>query len=741
MPDERDEKFFETARKRRDEAHTAWSDIYTEYTDDLKMVTGEQWNRAVVDARKNAGRPALTFNREHTNVQLITNAVRQNNPQVKIVPVSNGADEISAKVHNGIIRFWNYQSQGDVARDTAVKCAASGGIGYYKKTKRYCTEFLGPDEIPPDDGSMWNQDLATEPIQDPTTVHFDPFVRKFDFSDARYCFEEMRMPWDLYRDEFGEEASTLDWETLRDAGAEQWGTEEYIVLAVYWWVEAKKKRLVRLNDDREGFYEDLFPNKSKPAKGVIVKDRMVTVRTIHADLINGVEKLKSTTWEGTWIPIIPVLGEETYVDGKRILASLVRYVHDGQRLLNGYKSGIAEAIGLANRVPYTGPKGMFDDQKWQTANINNYAFLEWTPVYDRNGQMIQASPVRTPFEPAIQALSIASGQAADDMKAGMGIFDSSTGAAPQEYSGISVEKRTRQADLTNFHFQDNLARAMWHEGRIDLEMVAKLIDAPRAMQIMDQDGTISEKLITQALSDDVAGNAYSDKPYSTAPDGPRRIPGREHEEHHHIDVGKYSLRVITGPGYTTKRQEEFETWAQLAQTVPQLWAAAGDIIVRNSDAEGKDQIADSLLAIMPPAIQALRKGNQPLPPEVEAQMAQGQQVIQGLQAENQQLKFEKAAKVVDNQGKLEISRQDNAAKHLNDMETNAVRVLVAEITADTTKTVNELNGRLAAAEHMLNLLHETELAADPATGPLGMHPDKPLPPPEVGAAAAGGPTQ
>jgi hypothetical protein len=100
--------------------------------------------------------------------------------------------------------------------------------------------------------------------------------------------------------------------------------------------------------------------------------------------------------------------------GQSSPVSLVRFMRDPQQLINIYKSGIAENIGLANKVPYIGYKGQFKDPKWRNANVKNYAYLEVEPV--SIGGQPAPLPSRQMFEAAIQSLSVAAAQEIDDLK-------------------------------------------------------------------------------------------------------------------------------------------------------------------------------------------------------------------------------------------------------------------------------------------------------------------------------------
>lgn len=402
MPIERDQDFFSKARDRYKEAKDFWAPIYNEMDIDLRYVTGDQWDAQVKTARANEqGRPVLTFDVLHTNCQLVENGIRQQKPAIKISPESQGATKEGANIRAGIIRHWNYMSQGDTARDTAVGYATKGGIGFYRIGTKYTNQ-----EPKEDDPDAFDQDATIDWIRDPKTVYFDPeAIEMPDFSSADWCFIVHRMSWERYESKYGERSAvtSTNWDSFDDGDSDlgEWATKDEITVAEYFYF-THKKSTVSINGRKREF----------------------DVRTLHQDFMNGVEVLSETTFPVPEIPVIPV-GEMTMVEGKTKIASLIRYVRDAQMLRNAYKSGIAENIGLANRVPFTGPRGMFKNPDWRDANVKNPSFLEWDLIYDNNGNLAPFKPERPSTEAAIQALTQSAAIEADDIKAGMGIYDSS----------------------------------------------------------------------------------------------------------------------------------------------------------------------------------------------------------------------------------------------------------------------------------------------------------------------------
>lgn len=664
----KDSNFFETARKRFKAAKAGFSEIREEAAIDLRMISGDQWDPVVKNARDKAGRPALTFNRLPNLVQHVANQVRQNTPAIYVNPVSDGASQDTADVFEGIVRHINFRSHGEVARDHAVECSASGGFGFY----RICTEFIAD--------TSFDQEILIQRILDPMTVYFDPDCQEPDYSDAKYCFVRCKMKWSDYKRQFPgavrSDFDASDRETMGD-----WQEEDHIWIAEYWHVDISMRTLchywipsptLEVPDGVQEFVGWLDELPKDFPKDQIVQKREVEVRSVHFDKINGVEALDKTDWVGRWIPILPVLGKEMVVDGKRQLQSLIRHARDPQKLFNAYKSGIAENLGLASRVPWIGAKGSFKDPKWDTANSTNHAYLEYEPQ-SIDGQPT-GPPARNNFEAPIQALSQAAAQESDDIKAAAGIFDSSLGAATAEYSGISVLRRQQQSDVTNFHFTDNLTRTMWHEGRILIDLIPKIYSTARAARILQEDGTPSIVMITQALDGDEANVP--------------KVPGHENEPHHRLDVGRYDVTVTTGPSYTTQRQETFDMLTKFAQAMPAIFEIGGDIIFKNSDIPGARELAERFKLMLPQPILAAMKSEQQNQIQVAQQLAQ-------MTTENEQLK----------QGLMELLEE----KKSKILEITS-KERVAALQAQTQVALQGMKDDSAAALGLLKTGHEAAVA-------------------------------
>jgi len=101
--------------------------------------------------------------------------------------------------------------------------------------------------------------------------------------------------------------------------------------------------------------------------------------------------------------------------------------------------------------------------------------------------------------------------------------------------------------------------------------------------------------------------------------------------------GEYDVVMETGPGYNSKRQEAVDSMISMMGVDPDLMKQAGDLVFRNMDFPGADIIADRLAAANPLA-QIDDKSD--VPPQVQMQLAQSQQVIQELQQQIQAMQMD-----------------------------------------------------------------------------------------------------
>lgn len=609
---ETSEPIIKDALERFEESQDGSSFNRNDAYEDIKFSRlGEQWPEDIKKVRQAEGRPCLTINKLPAFVRQVVNESRQNKPGIKVSPVDNGADVETAEVIGGLIRSVERGSNAEIAYDTAIDHAVSGGFGFFRIAIDYCH----PDSF--------NLEARIERVPNPLMVHWDVNSTQFDASDWEYGFISDFVTKDQFKLRYPK-AETVSFEgDTRDATS-YWLQDDKIRIAEYWLRSEKKRNLLMLagpDGQPMTIREDQLPIVAKNFfqsggidLGGQVKDdeiaaafmqarqlqetrrREVTYYEVKRRIISGVEVLSEDPWPGETIPICPVWGEEVYLDGRRHFRSLIRDAKDPQTMFNFWRSASTELVALAPRAPWVGPKGFVpkgDEAKWQTANTRSHAYLE----YDASSGN---APQRQPFA-GVPAGAIQEGlNASDDMKAIIGIYDSSLGARSNETSGRAIMARQREADVSNFHFIDNLSRAIRYAGRVLVEIIPAVYGPRQTIRILGEDQ--KEKVV-----------------HLVQQDGGSQQPGIDGEKAlYNLSVGQYDVTVSTGPSYATQREETKETLIEIMRQVPGAAQYIGDILLENMDFPGADKVAKRLQMLLPPAIQQAEgiKGPQPQAPQV-----------------------------------------------------------------------------------------------------------------------------
>lgn len=575
--------FLSTARKRWELASEEEADNRKKALDDLKFRAGEQWDGVIKSDRDLDNRPCLTINQLPQFIRQVTNEQRQNRAAVNVSPTGDGATKETASVFQGMIRHIEYDSDADIAYDTAGQSAVTSGIGYF----RIVTEYA--------DDQGFDQDIKFKRIRNPFTVYMDPASQEPDASDAEWCFIATDYTKDDYKREFPKSklSDTVDWESIGDMIA-GWASKDGCRVVEYFYKEYVNKTLVMLTDGQKGYLEDLPEDQTPPPEKIKAK-RVVSVPQVKWCKMNGVEILDETDWLGRWIPVIPVLGDELDINGKRVLEGIVRHAKDPARMYNYWVSAETEMIALAPKAPFIGVAGQFEgyEDKWQMANRKNLPYLEYNPKTVAGN--LAPPPQRNQYEPPIQAINHARLASRDDLKATTGIYASGLGEQGNEQTGRAILARQHQGQISNFHYIDNMTRAIRHAGRILVDLIPKIYDTERVVRIIAPDG--GQKMVKV-----------------NGPTG-EMDPKTKVERIYALNVGKYDVVVEAGPSYHTKREEALASMLQLSQNYPKLMEVAGDIVVGNMDWEGALQISERLKKTLPPGYSEDDQGNEEMPPE------------------------------------------------------------------------------------------------------------------------------
>lgn len=551
--------------------------------DDIRFARlAEQWPDKVKKSRQDEGRPCLTINRLPAFIRQVVNDARQNSPSITVHPVDNKADKETAEIINGLIRNIEVTSDAEVAYDTALEYAVTGGFGYFRINLAYA------------DDDTFDQDIRIRRVANPFSVYGDPYSTSHDSSDWNTAFVVDSMTKDAFEKKY-KGAEAVDWKSDGYTGLRApWLEGETIQVAERWCREQSVREIVALNNgevvDRK-IYEANKDRFDASGTAVVGSSRKVPSHKVKQYVMTGAEVLETIDWVGKYIPIIPVYGEDINVEGKRHLRSMVRDAKDPQQMFNYWRTAATELVALAPKAPWIGKTGTFktDNQKWTTANTQSHSFIEY------DGE----APQRQPFAGVPAGALQEALNASDDMKAIMGMFDASLGAQSNETSGRAILARQKEGDVSSFHFIDNLSRSIRHAGRVIIDLIPHVYSSERIIRVMGVDGEQQSVPVNQPVIVQPQQPGQPQLPPQPVPQAP---PGQPPVEQINPDlirifdltVGKYDLTVETGPSFTTQREAAASQMMELLRVFPQAAPVIGDILAENLDWPGASEIAERL---------------------------------------------------------------------------------------------------------------------------------------------------
>ena len=650
-----------------------------EALDDVRFSAGDQWPVDVQNSRILEARPCLTINKVDAYCRQIVNQIREQRPRIKAHGMNTQSNEKQAQIITGLCRHIELQSDADQAYLNAVDYAVRMGWGYI----RIHTDYVKDDSF--------NQEIYIKPIENPFTVYFDPNSIMADGSDAERCLITTLIPKKTFSAQYPD-AEIDSGFVSRGTGdvIGDWIQKEEIRIAEYWYTERESVVLIQLSDG-SSIYEDELDKDLMAEMGVEIINKRDSVRKkVKWCKVTAMQVLEEGEWAGKYIPIVPVYGQSTIVQGKHKRFGLVRMAKDPQRMYNYWSTALTETVALAPKAKWLLAEGQDEghENEWAQANIKAMPVLRYKQT-DIDGRQAPPPVRQSPEQPPTGAMAAMQSMNLD-LQAVIGIYDPNQ--LPQGIqSGKAIQGQQMQADMTNMHYYDNLTRSIRQVGRIILDLIPKIYDTERAMRIIGDDGKPEIMTINERKMDE---------------QGIERILND-------MSIGEFDVVMDTGPGYNSKRQEAVDAMMALFQAEPALVQVAGDLLVRNMDFPGADVIADRLainnplaniddMSDIPPPIQMKLKQDQTTIQQLQQQLQQLQMVIKQRQdiegvkqeAETKRELMRQTTKAHDTQMRVETQAHDTVLKTQTQIEVEQLKAQVAILLA----RMNSEQSKLASAE-------------------------------------------
>ena len=669
-------------------ANKRWLEDYKFYNADAYNMY--QWPDNARNARgfgTGDERPCLTVNKSAKHCDMVINDALQNKTSIKVKPVGNEATYEAAQVYEGIVRHIEYTSDAQSHYGNAFKYQVISGYGVL----RVMTDYI--------DDKTFDQEIKICSVPNPLSAFGDPDAQEPDGSDARFWFIFTDMP----RDEFDVKHPEFKGRCVHTAlgNDDGWIAEKHVRVAEYFYIVEEKDTLIVFTDPISKVQTPIFKSETASWKGELrktLKEQLADPSTKTREVIRnkvkwckiiGDEIADRKDWAGSTIPIVPVIGHKTIIEGEMDRKGHIRAMIDSQRMLNYNSSAAIEYGALQTKTPWVAPAAAIEGQDaWASSNLVNYSVLVYNHM-DDDGNLL-----KEPFRPTppMGAPLYQEGMknASDDMMMVSGQYQALLGQQGNERSGTAIQARQRQGENATYHFIENQAQALRRLGKIIIDLIPKIYDTPRIINIMAEDGT-SEMV----KLDPDAQKLFVRHKAETAAEADQIVLNPK--------IGKYEVISDVGPDYATRRQEAFNALSQIASTAPELMSIIGDLVLLAADFPMAEQAAERLKRMVPP--QALGETN--------GQVQQLQQELQAAQA----LSGSMAQKLVELQAKLQ-SKDVQKDVDIYKAVTDRIDVLIK--TKPSEKDVMQWQHDLAMQEHSGNLdLASQSVAASLTPGSTG----------------------
>jgi hypothetical protein len=625
------------ARSDYDRAHERERHNIALAYEDLEFLAGDeyaQWEVGQRQKREDEGRPVLQINRLPQFVHQITGDIRQMKPSIKVVPVDSGADEKVANLYGGLIRYIENRSDASAIYFRAADSQVGCGIGHWRVSTEYA------------DSSTFNQEIRIDPIEDGVSVLWDPDAVRPSKDDAGFCF----VPVDMSRKAFEAKYPNITPSEFDDTAwghNQAWCTDDYVRVAEYW-VRKPTKKLLALGLD--GTISDITDADASAiefhkARGARIEERDST--KVCRYLITAAAVLEGPQdWPGRFIPVVPVVGEETRIGRKIVRKGIVRDAKDPQRMVNYFESAHTEIVALQPKAPFmvTETNVAKYQDLWEQANTRNLPYLVYKPDNENGGQ----APQRITPPVSSQGVNDGTARAHENMKGVIGIYDAGLGNKSNETSGKAILARQREGDVGSYLYVDNFARAVRHTGNIIVDLIPHVYDSERTIRIMGEDGKIDVLEVNKAKGVGPGGGTIYE---------------------HDLTTGSYDVVATVGPSYTTRREEARDGMVEFVRAAPEAGALILDLLAKAQDWPMAEDIAKRVRATLPPAIRKIE--------ELEKQGASPEQIQQFM--DEQSANPPPDPKVIEAQANIQIKQADQQfqqAKAAADGEMEQTRIAV-----------------------------------------------------------------
>ncbi len=638
--------------------------------EDIRYLTEGSYTAAEVAERSNAERPTVMEDKLAQPCNQVSNEFLVNLRDIEVSP-EEGSPPKDAELMAGMIRHISYESDASDAYHCAVKNAVERSFGAWGILVEFDDAF--------------NKKIVVRKFHNPNAVLWDSRAVKSDFSDMADAFVVSRISKEQRERDYGASDNYQSFELATGLCPPNWFGSRDSQIVEYWKRRQIPRTLVGFqlpSGEIQTRYEDEFapgaqlrrkegavytPEGPIPiardADGALLI-RKVLKPEVTQYISDGASILDRTPWDGSWIPIFPVTGEEFWTgDNKRIWHSLIRLARGSQKLLDYMATCVAEAVGMVPKPHYVAYDGVIAtyEKLWRDANRSPQTVLPIKAVMSPDGQSLLPPPRYD--QPVPQTANLEQGmeyrKAA--IREAVGQYNVSVGDTEASgTSGVAIGKLQAQTQIGAIHYRASFERSLRHDGRCRAELLNIYYAAergPRTVSLRDARGKHSSARVND-------------------PSDQNAVP---------FGAGKQGVIIGVGPASNTEMERGEAFVEELAHQSPEFFAKNADILVKMKRLP-KDIEKELVERNTPPEFKE-EDGKPPLPPEIQKQLDDYAQMAQQMMERIKELTAEQESKALelDTQRAIAVIKAETD-KYIAEMD---ARVKLEKITSQETVSLQE----------------------------------------------------
>ena len=496
-----------------DKAYQANQTTREQAADDLVFYWVTQWDdqllsdsqlqyRGQFDIVRKAGRQILS-------------ALKQNQVQPDFKP-KNEARTDDAELMDGMYRADDRSLASQEAYDYACQDSVVCGYGAWELYTDFENEEIGDDK----------QKIYRRFIPEANNnCFFDPNAMHLDKSDARYVsilFKYTEDGYcDLVEDLTGERPDSCNASSFAfpaESYTFPWLCETNKIYVVSFYHREKvKDKIISFSDPfgseihvRESDVNQIMDELIDSGYNVI-GEKSINRWKITKYIASGKEIITSYEIAGSNIPVVPVYGERTTIEGEEYYEGIVRLAKDPQRLRNFQMSYLADIVSQSPRnKPMFYPEQVagFEKMYEEGGADNNYPYY----LINRTTENGEALPMGVAGQMPDQGIPPA--LAASIQLSREAVEDVANPALPQnladpDLSGKAVYALQARLDMQNYQYQHNFKFAKRRDAEIYASMASRIMDTPRMVMIETEDGQTKQVQIMETVIDRETGEAIT----------------------------------------------------------------------------------------------------------------------------------------------------------------------------------------------------------------------------------------